>query len=159
MKRLILLRHGKAEEWGATDFERRLHERGIRQCLQRGIDFRLKSWLPDLILSSDAQRTKETTIQLLKGLEFTEDIVQWNHALYNASSNTILHEIMQVSDDVNELVVVGHNNGLSEVVSFFYGDYAALKTSGYARYEFNTAHWTDILKAPIVTRWLQQESA
>lgn len=159
MKRLILLRHGKAEEWGPTDFERRLHERGIRQSLQRGIDFRLKSWLPDLILSSDAQRTKETTMQLLQGLEFTENNVQWNHALYNASSNTILHEIMQVSDDVNELVVVGHNNGLSEVVSFFYGDYAALKTSGYARFEFNTGSWSDMLTAPIISRLVQQESA
>lgn len=158
MKKLILLRHGKAEEFAATDFERGLKERGSAQSKQRGAWLKQKQFIPDLILSSDAQRTRETTQQVIDGLELPDAPVQWQHALYNATSSTILSHILTTDDAIQTLLVIGHNNGISELASFFHSDYVGLKTSGFAVFDFATKHWSELLNVSIKHKYVQQES-
>uniref|UniRef100_UPI0035189862 SixA phosphatase family protein n=1 Tax=Nioella sp. TaxID=1912091 RepID=UPI0035189862 len=61
MKRLILMRHAKSD-WslGQPDAARPLNARGQRSAEAMGDWLREKGYLPDQILCSSAQRTRET---------------------------------------------------------------------------------------------------
>ena len=60
--RLILMRHAKSS-WdspGLDDHERPLNGRGCRSAKAIGAWLNDHGYLPDLVLSSDAERTRET---------------------------------------------------------------------------------------------------
>ena len=61
-RRLIIMRHAKSS-WtsGAlSDHERPLNARGIRDAPRVGAALVKRGWLPQLVLSSDSERTRET---------------------------------------------------------------------------------------------------
>ena len=78
MKKLLLLRHAKSS-WGAadlTDFERPLNERGRRDAPLVGEFIREQGLRPDLVISSPAQRTRETIALVIEaaGIEVAERV-------------------------------------------------------------------------------------
>ena len=61
-RRLIVMRHAKSS-WSSgaqSDHQRPLNDRGRRDAPRVATALVDANWLPDLILSSDAQRTRET---------------------------------------------------------------------------------------------------
>ena len=60
MKRLLLLRHAKAERGGADDLKRALEKRGIKDSARMGRFLRDDIYIPELILSSNSTRTRQT---------------------------------------------------------------------------------------------------
>ncbi len=114
MRTLGLLRHGKARaDHGEGDFARALKGHGRRQILHMARVL-CEAAPPQRLLVSTAQRTRETAQILLE--EFA-GAVQVEHldALYLASPQTLLECIARVPDNVQRVLVVGHNPGLSEL--------------------------------------------
>ncbi|MGD8214843.1 SixA phosphatase family protein [Aestuariimicrobium sp. Y1814] len=102
MKRLFLMRHAKAEQWGpAGDKSRPLNDRGRRDSREQGA--RLREAGIDLALVSSAVRTTQTFTEL--GLDCR---VEYMDALYDTDVETMRQRIGEIEDDVTGLLVVGH---------------------------------------------------
>lgn len=115
MKRLLLLRHAKSS-WhdpSLSDFERPLNRRGRAAARTMGDYLVREGLLPDLILCSAAQRTRET-------LAFIQDRMDGDlparieKCLYEASVGETVRILKNVDSGVDTVMVIGHNTGLEE---------------------------------------------
>ena len=115
MRRLLLLRHGKAErsQPGGRDRDRALAARGRADAPQIGGYLRHHAVLPDGVVVSPAARTRETW-ELAAAALGRGPAAVYDERLYNAAAGTILDVIKETSPEVGTLLVVGHNPGLQE---------------------------------------------
>jgi phosphohistidine phosphatase len=114
MRRLILLRHGKAVPQGsAPDFERSLETRGVEESRALGRYLAEEGIIPDLALVSPAFRTRETW--QAAALAFPQIAVTFEPELYLASTDQVLHAIQTHGGDAKTLIVVGHNPSLHDL--------------------------------------------
>lgn len=120
---LYLQRHGKAqpEEPDLDDFERRLLPRG-REAVERiGRLLRTNGATPGMIISSAARRTTETA-QILAATWEPALPVNYRRELYMGSWQDLLDHIQDVPDEVQELVLVGHNPDLQILSAMLAGN-------------------------------------
>jgi phosphohistidine phosphatase len=114
VKRLLLLRHAKAERETADDIKRGLEKRGEKDSARMGRFLRDDVYIPDLILCSTAMRTRKTVELLLPELGRAPK-VEYQSELYLAEPEVILSLIRRVADKTGVLMVVGHNPGLEQL--------------------------------------------
>ncbi|WP_328363231.1 histidine phosphatase family protein [Mycobacterium sp. NBC_00419] len=105
------MRHAKSDyPTGVVDHQRPLAPRGIREAGLAG-DW-LRGNVPSIerVLCSSATRTRQT-------LDRTGIIapVEYSDRLYGATPGTMIEEINGVPDEVNALLVVGHEPTVSQV--------------------------------------------
>ena len=112
MKRLLVLRHAKAELDSATgrDFDRPLAQRGWRDAASVGRAMRDRGLCPDAIIASPAKRVVETLTALADGYGPVDPA--FDRRIYNASPETLLDVAQQAGDGAETLLLVGHNPGL-----------------------------------------------
>jgi phosphohistidine phosphatase len=67
--------------------------------------------IPELIVSSDSQRTRDTATFLLN--EFRNTSIDFTNELYHASPHQILNVIHQVPNNVETVMVLAHNPGIT----------------------------------------------
>ncbi len=112
MKRLLLIRHAKAEfiNQEITDFERKLSDKGIVDA-QKMAEYLLENNIqPDCIISSSANRTLQTAYIFADMLKFPLAKIIENSDLYNGyTTNYFLELLAQCSDDNQTIAVVAHN--------------------------------------------------
>ena len=115
MKRLYLLRHAKSS-WKDTslpDHDRPLAGRGRRatQAITRYL--REQGIEPELVLCSTARRARET----LEGIEpaLGTAALCLEDDLYAAGAPDLLERLRSVPDDVESVMLIGHNPGLHEL--------------------------------------------
>lgn len=135
--RLFILRHAKTEQQSPSgkDFDRDLKKKGINQLeLMRNffvsnfneVDFR--------VYCSSAKRTRSTLSELdsvihVKKLSFHDE-------LYLPSRKQLLHFIWNESDDSENILLIGHNFGLSDLCTYISGEPTLLPTCGLIVYDF-----------------------
>ena len=114
MRRLILLRHGKAEIVGLTggDRERPLAARGRAESAMTAQWLSVAGFSPDLVYMSPSMRTRSTWE--CASAVFTEARTEVVEALYLAGLDTLL-EVLEDAPEVETIMVVGHNPGLQEL--------------------------------------------
>ncbi|MFF5636522.1 SixA phosphatase family protein [Streptomyces sp. NPDC012825] len=110
-RRIVLLRHAKADWPQVSDHERPLAERGRsdapvagRRLAETGIGF-------DLALCSTAVRTRETWKLVVHELPERPRTV-YEDRLYEASLGDLIALLNDVPDEVSDLLVIGHNPGV-----------------------------------------------
>jgi len=156
MKRLLVLRHAKAEEDSASgkDFDRPLAERGWQETADVGRAMRERGLHPDPIIASPATRVVETLAALAKGYGPLDP--DYDRRIYNASAGTLLDVIREADVDAQTLLLVGHNPGLHLLVlNLTEGDGSALRTriensfptATLAAVDLAISNWTDIQPA------------
>ncbi|MGA2708972.1 MAG: SixA phosphatase family protein [Steroidobacteraceae bacterium] len=118
-RRLILLRHGKAQPEGpkAGDFERPLTTRGRREAEQMGRYLVAAGLIPDLILASPATRTWSTASIVAERCGIESARIHSEIALYLASEATIWRQVTACAASVACLLICAHNPGLSQLAS------------------------------------------
>ncbi len=142
-RRLLLMRHAKAEPYGPSDRERPLTRSGRRDAAAVGSWLAEKGLAPDHVLVSAAARTQETCVELrtAAGFEVEPDV---RAELYGAEAEEILDAIAKVPPDVTSLLYVGHNPGVEAVAATLAGEgeqqalqslLTGFPTSGVAVYE------------------------
>ncbi|MGH3385930.1 MAG: SixA phosphatase family protein [Nocardioidaceae bacterium] len=114
MRRLILMRHSKAEQEGATDHARSLSRRGRRDAAAAGRLLAGRGDLPALGLVSTAQRTRDTWEAVCVGLGSEPD-VRFDRALYDQGPEAVLELLALVEPDCAAVLVIGHNPTLQVV--------------------------------------------
>ena len=135
LQNLILLRHAKAEPQspGGSDFERVLTHEGEHDAERIGKLLKDAGAKPTRIVSSPAARalaTAERAVPAFGDIALVEDA-----EIFEATPGGLL-EVLARHRDTRELLVVGHNPGLSELAGLLlYGrseDLRSLPTAGYA---------------------------
>jgi phosphohistidine phosphatase len=111
MKRLILMRHGKAERTSAGgDVDRALTDRGRADAALMGRILADEGLVPDIALVSAAKRTLETWEQVSAAFPNAKQTVL--RGLYHAPADRILFEAEAAGVEHDSVMVVGHNPGL-----------------------------------------------
>jgi phosphohistidine phosphatase len=119
-RRIVLLRHAKADWPSVPDHERPLADRGRREAPAAG------RWLAttgipfDLALCSTSVRTRETWKLAAPELEHRPRTV-YEERLYEASLGDLLALLSETSDDIGNLLVIGHNPGMHAVADALAG--------------------------------------
>ena len=151
MKTLILLRHAKSgwDDPVANDFDRPLNAKGRRAAQAVGREMRSLGIGFDAVLASPALRVVETVAEAGRG--FGEPIrPAYDRRLYLASPATLIERVRGVGDEVERLLLVGHNPGLERLaVMLTRDDGNALRVA--AAEEYPTATVGEI--ALPVERW------
>jgi phosphohistidine phosphatase len=115
MKRLYLLRHAKSswKDPAVADHDRPLSGRGRRAAAAIGRHLRAQGIEPELVLSSTAWRARETLERIEPAL--ATPAIRIEPELYRASAGTLLERLRGVADDVDSVMLIGHNPGLQRL--------------------------------------------
>ncbi len=143
MLRIHLLRHAKTEISSPTgeDFDRELMVKGIIQANMIASFFNFKKVEPQLLLCSAAKRTVQTMDIVRHSLPTMT--VKPDPNLYLADRESLLSEIWKQKKG-NELLLIGHNEGISNLATYLSGDRVHLKTCGYVCLSFPFDHWNEV---------------
>jgi phosphohistidine phosphatase len=146
MKNLYVIRHAKTEriQLNQRDFDRELTDRGLRQCEDLGNHLLENPITCELILVSSARRTRMTYDALNHVLTSAQTL--FLEELYLASANEILQTISTCATINYSILLIGHNDGISDLVSYFLDDYQHVPTSGYLHFQFNVEDWEHIVR-------------
>ena len=132
MKTLLLFRHAKSD-WDdpeQQDFDRPLNERGRKSASHMGQWLKQQHVQPEWIVCSAAQRGMETLALLRESLTIPDTLVQFDDRLYLADLTSLLEILAQCPQDMDQIMLVGHNPGLEELLSYLCGPNLPLSNKG-----------------------------
>ncbi len=121
-RRLLLLRHARAEPGEADDHGRDLDARGRRDADALGREMRRLGLVPQHVLLSTALRTRRTA-ELLGAFDPAPSIRTMD-TLYLAGPGALLSALQAVPDEIGTLLLVGHNPGLHALALHLAGPHA-----------------------------------
>ncbi|XP_020552143.1 uncharacterized protein LOC105168078 isoform X1 [Sesamum indicum] len=156
-RRLILLRHAKSswENRSLRDHDRPLSKSGRADAVKLSQKLEQLGWIPQLILSSDAQRTRETLKIMQEQVRgFLEAEVHFISSFYSiaAMDGQTAEHLQQAickysRDEILTIMCMGHNRGWEEAASMFSGVSIELKTCNAALLEATGKSWEEGNKA------------
>ncbi|MCC7454908.1 MAG: histidine phosphatase family protein [Crocinitomix sp.] len=143
MLNLYVIRHGKAvrPEDAVNDFNRELNKKGTAQTNQVGDLLKRADVKIDLIVTSGAKRTAETAEII--NFHLNAKAVYYTDDLYLADRKKI-QKIISKHGKGDNVLLVGHNNGLSDFVSYLSGKNLVLSTSMLVHLSFDLKDWSEI---------------
>lgn len=103
-----------------SDHERPLNNRGRRAAPAVGAALSARGLAPAVIWSSDAKRTRETAMLLIRSIPGAQT-VNYSSEFYHASAETVLRVCGQAVEPSEPLMLLGHNPGWSELHYYFTG--------------------------------------
>ncbi|KZV44772.1 hypothetical protein F511_34245 [Dorcoceras hygrometricum] len=154
-RRLILLRHAKSswEDRSLRDHDRPLSKSGRADAIKLSQKLEELGWVPELILSSDAQRTRETLKIMQEQVEgFLEAKVHFISSFYSiaAMDGQTAEHLQQAiyrysGDEILTIMCMGHNKGWEEAASMFSGSSISLETCNAALLEATGKSWEEVM--------------
>lgn len=145
MKHILIMRHAKSRwsENDVSDHQRPLNPRGKRDAPVMAQRLLNHGVLPDIILSSDANRTRQTSALILEVLGKVN--ISFEEELYLSSPSTMISLLSALENDVEVAMLIAHNPGITEV----FESLADVKidnvpTSGLGCIRFDIENWKDL---------------
>jgi phosphohistidine phosphatase len=117
-RRLIVMRHAKAENFATTDHERRLTDRGRADAEAAGARLREEGLVPDYVVVSSAVRAVETWQAVAQTAGFTDTPVVFEEAVFNGGPHVVMDALRVVPDEAETVLFVGHNPAASYLCHF-----------------------------------------
>mgnify|MGYP003109747042 CR=1 FL=1 len=155
MKQLILLRHAKSS-WDfphLNDYERPLNDRGKRDAPKIAQWLSLQANNADLIITSGAERAKNTAIAFQAVLNVPMKI---DDNLYHASRSKLLNQIKQTNNDINCLILVSHNPGLNDLADYLLSGFPDnIPTTGIVSLKLDIQKWSEVSPKNISLHFFQ----
>ena len=155
--KLHLIRHAKTlqAKRDENDFNRHLAEKGIRQAKALS-DYLKPKIINSEVWCSEATRTKETLVILQNKCSFEK--VEFSKDLYLCSTKTFLEKLWR-DDSAEDLIIVGHNFGISDLASYFIDEDIELRTGEYICIDFGkyTRNETSSGLGKLIDRWRFKE--
>lgn len=146
MRRLTLLRHGRAE-WPAgqyRDYDRPLDSIGLEQARQAAQRLAEDPSPPTLIVCSTAQRTAQTAAAVSQALAGRRVPQKEDRRFYMASLESLLQVIGELGGQATHLLVVGHNPSLSELAQRLLRSHSGLGTGELLTVELPLDDWRSL---------------
>ena len=133
-RELLIFRHGKSD-WGSgalSDFDRPLARRGRKAVKHMASWLREQGLLPQRILSSPAERARQTALRLCRHGGIPETRIDWDAAIYGADLRALLDVLANAPGQHRLTMIVGHNPGLEELLEFLTGEAIEVPVGGRA---------------------------
>ncbi|ATE66694.1 histidine phosphatase family protein [Rhizorhabdus dicambivorans] len=155
VKKVTLLRHAKSgwDDPVSRDFDRPLNAKGKRAAHRVGEYLRQHDIHFDHVVASPAVRVVETIEHLAEGTGETI-APAWDKRVYLASAVSLLDVIQEADDRYDNLLLVGHNPGLEDLVLMLVPDSPddaardqveeKFPTASIAEISFPVDRWEDI---------------
>lgn len=115
MSTLVVVRHAKAEQFAPSDHDRPLTTRGLADAAAAGDWLTGQAIVPELVLVSDALRTRQTWVQIAAAAGWDLEPA-CDSSLYAAGPDTVLDLLRAVPGAPGTVVVVGHNPTMAFLV-------------------------------------------
>ncbi|CRI64940.1 putative phosphohistidine phosphatase, SixA [Thiocapsa sp. KS1] len=123
-RELLILRHAKSD-WdsvASSDFERPLTKRGKSDAPKVGAWLYREGLVPDLVVSSPAERAKQTAAKVCKCLDIKKRQILWDTDIYEAEVPKLLSVLGRCSPDAAIVLLIGHNPGLEQLLMHLVGE-------------------------------------
>ena len=148
---LLLLRHAEAypESSGSSDFDRPLSDQGKAEAIHVANWLNEHNGLPDQARSSTATRARQTAGAVFGQRAIDTFKLTFDDRLYLAGLQTLLEILAETSDSVEQLLLLGHNPGLTHLLDYLAPpdalsrDHQLLTPASIALMTFNL-NWSDL---------------
>jgi phosphohistidine phosphatase len=146
MRTLLVMRHGKSawpDDPAVADMDRPLSKRGKRDARRIAEALVAREEVPDVVVSSPAQRARSTAKQMAK--IWPIDVARTTHeALYGRGAAGWREALATLPDTARRVLVIGHNPALEDLLRALTGRWVAMKTSMLARVDIEIAFWREM---------------
>lgn len=139
------MRHAKSS-WDSdakTDHERPLNKRGKRDAPRIAARLVAHDWIPDIVISSDSERTRQTWANMepeLPGVDVT-----FTRSLYEAGYDEVRDAVEDLPVSIINAMVLGHNPGWEEIVHTMSGEAIRMTTANVVVLEGKGQTWAEAL--------------
>ena len=116
---LVMIRHAKSS-WAnplQSDFERPLTDRGEQDAPAMGAKLKAYKLKPDVIIASNAKRTKQTAKRIAEAVGYDTSLIKWEEKLYHCIPSVFEETLYELDNDVKTVFIVAHNPGITEFVN------------------------------------------
>lgn len=145
MKTLLILRHAKSS-WSnmrLSDHDRPLNDRGRRDAPRMGQLLLDEDLVPDLIITSSAERALTTAELVALECGFEAELLA-TRDLYHAGPEEYLDVLREQGGLAQMVMVVGHNPGIEELVDVLTGEDERMVTAALAQVSLPIDAWSDM---------------
>jgi phosphohistidine phosphatase len=143
MKKLLLIRHAKAEKDSKPrDIDRPLKYIGIQDARFMADRLKDNSIIPQYIVTSPALRTKTTAEIFAEQLSLPDPVI--DRSIYEASQQTLLDVINKLPKKYDFVAIVGHNPGIAYVLYHLTGQIKDVHTCTVAVIDFESDDWAAV---------------
>ena len=145
MKTLLLMRHAKSswKDADIPDHERPLSKRGKKDAPLMGKLIKEKELVPQKILISSAVRATETASLVRDKSGFIEDL-DCLDSFYLAEPNGYLDPLRTLPDNLERVLVIGHNPGLEGLLQILSGQIVPLSAGAVAHILLHINQWNEL---------------
>ena len=119
-RELLLLRHAKSA-WDTdarTDFDRPLARRGLKSAPKVGRFLAKEGLRPDYVISSPAERARQTVLLACAELGLDEEDVHWDRRIYHAGVRALVGVLRETPERTSRVLMVGHNPGFEQLLEY-----------------------------------------
>ena len=143
-KTLIIMRHAKSswDDPGLADYDRPLNKRGLRDASRMAQWLSESELIPDQVIASAACRANQTASIVTNELALETDIFE-TRDLYLSDYDAYLEQISYLPNDVETVLVIGHNPTMESLVYLLSGDSISMPTAAIAVIQLPIDIWSD----------------
>jgi phosphohistidine phosphatase len=145
MKTLILMRHAKSswKDQKIKDKDRPLTKRGMKDAVQIGTVLEKNELIPQLVLSSSVKRARQTAELVLEACHYPGEVI-FMEKLFLAEADVILDALRLLPNEVERVLVIGHNPGMESVLQILTGQIVALPAGAAANISLLSDLWKSL---------------
>jgi len=153
-KTLHIVRHAKSS-WdydNISDIDRPLKLKGIQDAYEMARRIKIRNTLPELIITSVANRAIHTAIIFTRVFEFPLSNIIIEENLYATEEDFIMDLIKKTDNSISSLMIFGHNPELTNFANIFVKDTIEnISTAGIVSLVFDIEKWKDISKKKLIS--------
>lgn len=157
-KTILIMRHAKSswDDSSQKDFDRPLNKRGRKDAPAMGAYLSGLGLNPDYIISSPAQRARETILKVADAIGAAENIISWNKALYTEGTEAYLDAIRSTPSRAEIVLIAGHNPTIEQTVARLSGGSVRrqMTTANIACFVSSAAGWGEVSEKNSEFKWL-----
>ncbi|HWS00642.1 MAG TPA: histidine phosphatase family protein [Prolixibacteraceae bacterium] len=159
MKRVIMVRHAKTISYGYDqDYDRTLTERGQNDAERISHEMVKTGIIPDLIISSPAVRTTQTTRIFAGNSGYPSGDVRYDKKIYSGmTTSSFIHMLRELEDHHTTVMVVGHNPTMYYFIDYLLPGFSLdVPTCSTIVIEFDIGKWADLKdhSGKMTHRWI-----
>jgi len=147
MKKLYICRHAKSS-WkfqGIADFDRPLNKHGEKDAPMIGKVLAKRKVKPQVIFSSPAKRAFTTAKIIAAEIGYPAEKIKIEKNFYDAQLGYLIDFVQSLSDDLNEIMIIGHNPGVTSLNNIFSKKYIDnIPTAGVVELKFDFEKWCEL---------------
>ncbi len=152
MKTLYLLRHAKSSwDFKVSDHDRPLNDRGISDCMLVQPHYLPELKTAEAVFCSTANRAQSTLKLIAKDNLYP---IIFLKEYYTFDYRQVLHNLKQTPNQLNTILLVGHNPAYHDLLSLFtQQDIENFSTAGLAKITFDIDDWSQLATGKLVFFW------